>query len=385
MDPFIDADALDSAHPLTPRKLENLRRAEAAYASRAEVVDALPDKVTLQTNETCNLACPHCQIPRSAKRRVLQPRLVDLLEAQLLSDLVELHPTNLGEPLVWPGFRDLCRRLAEYGVLLDLTTNGTLLDQDRIAWIAPIVRDVKVSFDGATAATFERFRRGASFARTCENVQALVQRLRQVRARRPVVALQMTLMQDNVHELPDLVRLAARLGADRVKAYHLFSFSKEMVALSLMTSLEEYEERVLPETVALGEELEIDLQLAEPSGGLPDDLKHRPCFLPWHQAWIDLDGSVRVCHSHGGRSAGRIERFADAWNGQFYRAIRHGFAAERPVGPCDGCGMNYEKPAEHVPVPYDPNGFLNDADNAAPVRWSGRMRPFALSSQREER
>ena len=383
MDPFIDPDALDSAHPLTPRKLANLARANEAHSAMAAEFDALPSKLTFQTTDVCNLSCGHCQIPLRLKQASMEPRLLDLLVQQLLPDLIELHPTNLGEPFAWPHFRRLCGHLDEYGVVLDLTTNGTLLTTQRIEWIAPIARDVKISFDGATAETFERLRRGASFDAVCGSVAALVQRLARVRVRRPVVALQMTLMRDNVHELPGLVRLARRLGVDRVKAYHLFSFSPELDRQSLMGDLERYEQDILPRTLALGEELRVDLQLAEPSGGSREALTPRVCHLPWHESWIDVDGSVLVCHSHGGEVAGSLEDFAAAWSGPLYRSVRRGFAEKRPIGACDGCGMNLAKATEHEPVPYDPGTFLSgEPSETQDVHWSARMRPFDLAGRR---
>lgn len=378
MDPYIDPDALDPTHPLTPRKRDNLARADAAHRERSVDVAANPSKVTFQTTDVCNLDCPHCQIPRAAKLAAMHPALLDDLRRHLLPDLIELHPTNLGEPFAWPHFRELCADLAAHGVLLDLTTNGTLLTADRAEWLAPIARDIKVSFDGATAPTFERLRRGASFERVCANVRGLVDRLRRVRVRRPIVALQMTLMRDNVDELPALVRLAHDLGADRVKAYHLFSFRPELDEQSLMPHLEHYERDILPAALALGESLGVELQLAEPSGGDPGTLMPRVCHLPWHETWIDVDGAVLLCHSHGGEVAGHLCDFPAAWNGPLYRTVRAAFARGRPAGACDGCGMNYDKPAEHVPVPYDPGSFTRDSRTAAAVRWSGRMRQFDL-------
>lgn len=381
MDPYIDPEALDPAHPLTRRKLDNLARADAAHRARAVEVDALPSKLTFQTTDVCNLACPHCQIPKAAKLAAMRPELLGPLRSLLLPDLIELHPTNLGEPFAWPHFRALCGDLERHGVLLDLTTNGTLLNADRVEWVAPIARDVKISFDGATRATFERLRLGASFEGVCANVRGLVTRLRRVRVRRPVVSLQMTLMRDNVAELPGLIRLAHELGVDRVKAYHLFSFRREMDEQSLMGHLEQYEREVLPAALALGAELGIDLQLAEPSGGDPRGLQPRVCHLPWHESWIDLDGAVLLCHSHGGAVAGRLERFAEAWNGPLLRQVRAAFAAGAPMGACDGCGMNYGKSAEHVAVPYDPGSFVSIRRGDAPVRWSGRMRQFELRTR----
>lgn len=384
MDPFIDPEALDPAHPMTPRKLANLARADEAHRTRASVFDALPSKVTFQTTDVCNLACDHCQIPTRLKQEAMHPRLLDQLTAQLLPDLIELHPTNLGEPFAWPHFRRLCALLEQHGVVLDLTTNGTLLTPGRIEWIAPVARDVKISFDGATASTFERIRRGASFDAVCESVAGLVRRLARVSVRRPVVAFQMTLMRDNVEELPELVRLAHELGVDRVKAYHLFSFRPDLDPQSLMGDLERYEEHILPRALALGEELGVDLQLAEPSGGTREGLEEAVCHLPWHESWIDVDGSVLLCHSHGGEVAGRLEEFEAAWSGPLYRSVRRAFAEGRPAGACDGCGMNLKKASEHEPVPYDPGTFLSTpGGGASAVTWSARMRPFDLGGRRE--
>jgi MoaA/NifB/PqqE/SkfB family radical SAM enzyme len=302
--------------------------------------------------------------------------LLEPLRVQILPDLVELHPTNLGEPFAWPWFLRLCQDLEENGVLLDLTTNGTMLTPARAEWIAPVARDVKVSFDGATAATFERFRRGASFGRVCEAVRGLARRLAAVRVRRPVVALQMTPMRDNVGELPELVRLARVLGASKVKAYHLFSFRPETDDQSLMPDLARYEKELRPEALALGEELGVAVELAEPSGGRRSELLPQVCHLPWHETWIDVDGAVLPCHSHGGVVAGHLEDFQAAWMGPLYRGQRRGLASGQPDGACDGCGMNFARASDEAPVPYDVPAFLPGRGEAGEVRWSGRMKQF---------
>lgn len=382
MDPYIDPDALDPTHPLTARKRDNLAQADEAYRHGHSQVDASPSKLTLQTTDACNLSCPHCQIPKLQKTRAMDARWLDPLAEQLLPDLIELHPTNLGEPFAWPHFRRLCALLDEFGVCLDLTTNGTLLDARRLEWIAPIARDVKVSFDGANAATFERFRRGADFDKVCDNVRGLVARLAEVKTRRPIVALQMTLMRDNIDELVPLIDLAADLGVDRVKAYHLFRPQPEVADQSLMDELDRYSEVLLPMALARGKDRGVDLQLAEPAGGSVDDLIARACFLPWHESWVDVDGTVLLCHSHEGQAAGLLDDFSAAWNGDLYQSVRRGLAKRCPVGSCDGCGMTFAKRAEHQPVPYDPSGFAGGGADA-PVRWSGRMRQFELAGRRE--
>ena len=382
MDPYIDPDALDPAHPFTARKLDNLARADVALREGRLVLDSLPSKLTLQTTDQCNLRCPHCQIPPERKTRSMDGGLLSLLGAQLLPDLIELHPTNLGEPFAWPHFQALCGMLFEHGVVLDLTTNGTLLDARRLEWIAPIARDIKVSFDGATAPTFERFRTGARFDRVCENVRRLTERLDRVRCRRPTVALQMTLMRDNYQELPQLVELAHQMGAHRVKAYHLFAFRDELREQSLMPTLEHYERVIRPRAEERAHQLGVDVQLAEVSGGTRDDLVWRTCFLPWHESWVDVDGSVLLCHSHEGQVLGSLDAFERAWNGPALQRVRRGLAERQPVGACAQCGMCWERERPDGRVPMDRDSFLGDAGSEG-IRWSGRMRQFGLSGRRE--
>jgi MoaA/NifB/PqqE/SkfB family radical SAM enzyme len=393
MDPYIAPEKLNPQHPLHARKMDNLRRGDEAHRARAEVLDALPAKLTLQTTDVCNLDCPHCQIPRALKKPRMAEEVLERVVAELFPTLVELHPTNLGEPLTWPLFSRLCGEMERHGVLLDLTTNGTLLTPERIAWLHPIARDVKVSFDGASRETFERLRRGASFDAVLANVRRLVEALRDAPAC-PTLSLQMTLMRSNHRELPALVRLAAELGVHRVKAYHLFSFTEELDGESLMDDLSGWP-LVLEEAVRQGERLGVALECAEPEA--PDGtaaLEATACHLPWHETWIDVDGAVLPCHSHGGDTAGNIlnESFATLWNGPLYRKIRRGFAVGRLDWHCDGCGMNCQKSEEHAAVPYDRENFLSPAwrkqhgaGGVSPVRWSGRMRQFDLTGRRHGR
>lgn len=148
---------------------------------------------------------------------------------ELFPTLLELHPTNIGEPLCSPWFKKMVTTMKHYGVMLDLTTNGTLITKEIADLILPVLSDIKISFDGAEKETFENIRQGAVFDMVCENIRQIVQMRDQKKtANYPTVSLQMTLMKKNIHQLPAVMNLAYQLGADRVKAYHLFSNSPDM-------------------------------------------------------------------------------------------------------------------------------------------------------------
>src|SRR5581483_8381681 len=80
---------------------------------------------------------------------------------------------------------------------------------------------VHASIDGATAATYEAIRVRAKFDRVIANVELLQETKRRLGSATPHLHLVAVVMRRNLHELPDLVRLAGRLGAEEVWVQHL--------------------------------------------------------------------------------------------------------------------------------------------------------------------
>jgi len=316
--------------------------------------------------------------------------LFNRIVEKLFPTLVEIHPTNIGEPLVSPWFNEMCAELKLYGVLLDITTNGMLLSEKVIDTITPIVKDVKISFDGVNKRTFESIRRGSIFDIVKKNTLNLVNAIEgSPRDPSPSVTLQMTLLRSNYLELPDVIRTANELGVDRVKAYHLFSPSRELDSETVIHFLDDYE-RILQESLTIGDELNIGLELAEPLlKGDDFGMGSQACHLPWYESFIDADGAAFICHSHGGENCGSLMNtgFDEIWNSELYQKVREGFQVERPCWNCKDCGMNFRKEDEHQEVPHDMVNFLSEGQTTlddveqSKVRWSGRSRQFDLTER----
>lgn len=117
----------------------------------------------------------------------------------------------------------------------------------------------------------------------------------------------MTLMRSNVFELPALVELAARLGVLCVPAYHLFSFTADIDAESIVAEPALWQP-VTDSAREVALRLGVQLHIAEPAAAdsRPASLQRIACHLPWLEAWIDYDGAVLPCHLHGGDQAGNI-------------------------------------------------------------------------------
>ena len=399
---YINFPKLNSTNRYYEQKRENWIQLREALENKRPNFSAYPVRATLQTTELCNLQCPMCQISRPGRKLHKMTKVtLENVARELFPYLVEVHPTNIGEPLLDENFDLLCSLLRKYGVLLDLTTNGTLLTPQKIQTILPILLDVKVSVDGVTQEVFERYRKGASFDQVMRNIEELVRlRARASHRQSPTITLQMTLSRSNYQELPALIKLAAKMGVDRVKAFPLFSYSLEMDAEIL--PFREYNQ-IHASCLKIASEEGVIADIAEPylSADIEEKtvlpllenlrLSCQPCHLLWAETWIDTNGDVFTCHSHAGECAGSITsrnpdtsnrpgNFHSVWQGKFYRSLRKGFQQKVPIWNCKNCGVPLSKESANQAIPYDMDGFKakksDYRSNSAPIRWSSRLKQF---------
>ena len=146
-------------------------------------------------------------------KRHFPEHLVDRL-APLLPTASRFQLHSLGEPLMSPAFWKILERITAVHrgkPEISFNSNGLLLSEKhmRDCWHRSCA--INISFDAATAATYERIR-GGDFDLLAANVASLV-RARAAAGRTDFkIILNMTLMRANIEELPQFVRLAHRLG-----------------------------------------------------------------------------------------------------------------------------------------------------------------------------
>jgi len=187
----------------------------------------LPTYLQLEPVGQCNLRCQMCPIQFRRDGPPHGPlafmpfedfaRIVDEFAA-----LDHLHLQGLGEPMMHPLFFDMVDYAAGKGIRVTTNSNLTLLNRQRAERCAASGLDTLfVSIDGATRATYERIRVRSRFDRVLCNLEAL--RAARDRAERhmPHLRLVTVVMRQNLHELPDLVRLAAGWGMEGMSVQHL--------------------------------------------------------------------------------------------------------------------------------------------------------------------
>ncbi len=266
----------------------------------------------------------------------------------------EVVASTLGEPLLWEGMDGLVDLCAELGLDLNVTTNGTFPGRGPAAWaerLAPVTRDLKISWNGATARTAEAIMPGLSFPAAVEAVRSFVAaRDAMGLGARCRVSFQVTAQEGNVAELADVVRLAAALGVARVKVNQLQVRFPSLAGASLRRdagAIRRWNGAVRAMRAAADEArlpsgervlLENAVPFAEDPAApaLPG-----PCRFVGKEAWVHADGTFAPC-PHPAAAAGGLGAFGsvaerglgEVWSGEALRGFVDAWEAH-PV--CRGC------------------------------------------------
>jgi MoaA/NifB/PqqE/SkfB family radical SAM enzyme len=189
-------------------------------------------KVYVEPTTYCNLDC------RTCIRNMWDEELGSMSEetfARILDNLqsIEPRPTvflgGLGEPLSHPDIVDWITRAKAIGATVELITNGTLLTEQKArALIASGLDNLWISIDGATANSFADVRLGAQLPLVIENVMRLRRLRKGSHFARPEIDVAFVAMKRNIHELPEMLKLAQRLDARQFKMSHVLPYTDEL-------------------------------------------------------------------------------------------------------------------------------------------------------------
>jgi len=338
-----------------------------------------PRRITFITNpDDCNLACRMCREhsplrrgtrgrapigraptgrPRAARRRLASALVERVLAERAGSLLREVIPSTQGEPLLWSGLDRLIDVCAEMGLSLNVTTNGTFPGRGPEAWaerLVPAASDVKVSWNGASAGTYESIMGGSRFGAALEHLRRFL-RIRDARREAGAcacrVSFQMTAQSENVGELPAIVRLAASLGVERLKVNHLQVRFPELATSDLRRGREGRarwnhaveQAREAAEAHPLPWGGRVELQNLNPLPLEGEDPPFGPCPFLGREAWVTAGARFAPCPAPAGLDGrlgdlGSLEEasLGEIWASERYRELVTGYA-ERPE--CQRCPM----------------------------------------------
>ena len=264
--------------PLTEEQKLNSELNLKEIDERRTILKSAPRRLAFELTNACNLNCIMCG--RNAVKFTPTFFKLEWLEkfSPIMNKVEEVSLFGWGEPTVHPHFTEILRRLDEFPVRKYFCTNGMKLGELKDALFNHHVDIIAISLDGARAETNNKIRRGGNFDKVVGNLKAIVAEKRRRGLNRPYMNFVFCAMTSNYKELPDLVRVAAEIGLDEVKAVYFTAFAKELIPQVLIAregaNVSESLAEVFQKTVEVGDELGIKIKLPhlpgeDPAGNKP--------------------------------------------------------------------------------------------------------------------
>ncbi len=338
------------------RRWSNVCQLRDSYASGEPRPDGGPIEAFLEISARCNLRCRMCAINfdtryqgSAGRPAFLKPELFERLRP-IFPTLGRAHLYGLGEPVLNPWFTDYIRDLSAAGVETWFTTNATLIDEEKADGFARAGADrISISIDGTTAETYEKIRRGASFAKLMRGLRALARARR--RYGKPRLTVNFVAMESNVRQLPSLVELCSELGVEEMNVEPLFYWGASSPELKQHYQSESLRDDRHRELMADAQKLATDYGIHFRTRFLTSqgsmDYRQRTqvegpsdawvCSEPWSTIYVTVAGEVRTCCINDESFGNLFEQpFNEIWNGGPFTRFRnqHYRGDDTP----DGCG-----------------------------------------------
>jgi MoaA/NifB/PqqE/SkfB family radical SAM enzyme len=210
-------------------------------------------KLYIEPTAHCNLDCRTCirnnwdEPMGNMSKAVLDRIIVGLKD---FSPPPSVFFGGFGEPLFHPDIIDMVTRVKKLGAKVELITNGTLLTEEMSRELVQAGLDMLwVSLDGATPESYADIRLGAALPQILENLKSFHEVLIRVNNSGPTVydpvsggqyftpdfthspklGIAFVAMKRNIADLPAVLNIGQRFGAEHFMVTNILPYTREMV------------------------------------------------------------------------------------------------------------------------------------------------------------
>ena len=189
-------------------------------------------RIYIEPTNACNLDCSTCMrnVWEEPLGRMAWATFQRVLDGALsFSPLPSIFFGGFGEPLAHSAVFEMIAAARRVGCETELITNGTLIDETAAARLVEAgLKRIWVSIDGASPQSYADVRLGDMLPQVIVNLE----RLAAIRERRgaglPRLGIAFVAMRRNIADLPDIILLGRRLGADRFSISNVLPHTAEI-------------------------------------------------------------------------------------------------------------------------------------------------------------
>lgn len=170
-----------------------------------------PTKLVIEPVASCNLSCVFC--PQGSMERVRGK--MDTGEFKVVLDRIpnlrEVTFSWMGEPLLHEHIFDMVEEAASRGLETTIDSNATLLRERYREVLGGDLSTMRISLDGFSQETIEKYRGGADFEEIKKGIELLFEN---AGPDSPELYLRFLVFDHNEHEISEVRDFAREIGAD---------------------------------------------------------------------------------------------------------------------------------------------------------------------------
>ncbi len=361
-----------------------------------EIMDRNPEHVWIEPTNRCNTRCTHCEHYYRHFGEDMPFDLFQIIRDHILDGVTSAELIGYGEPFMAKNYWEIFDELVRRNIRIASTSNGILLRDDaRVSKLMNHHMTLSLSIDGARKETLEFVRPYIKWHKMLETLECLKRNADAAGPDRKFkLWFNFVAMKQNIGDLPELVRIAAKYGCSQINILPL-GF-EELFEKVNGQSLQDSPELVSPafmEALPLAMDLGVNLvvppafkdmifegaeggrgirgrvayagryvklgveyvkrrgvsrafkKLESESAAPPAD---RPkakvggswCMMPWKDSYIGSGGTVYPCCIMSEELGNLKEQsWPEVWNGPGYRNLRRTTHSWNPSSVCRTCPL----------------------------------------------
>lgn len=317
-------DSLIQMRELSALQCKNtLKNHEEMQAGKSGLMSK-PQRLVFEMTNSCNLNCVMC----GRNVRHFKPTHFNIDWLEKFNDITpyieEVTLMGWGEPTMHPQFVDFLKWANSHDLQKYFCTNGMKLGELQDTIFKQQVDIIAISIDAADNESNQAIRRGADLNKIIENLKGIVEEKQRRNSLFPYMNSVTTLMKRNLREFPKIVKLAADIGLNEVKAVYLTVFDDALISDSLYDAMDEVK-AVFDEAQEAAEKYGISIKLPHLRGEDPTgEALHKPCYTGWRDFFLGSDGYVRPCMSTSIKffHIEEYSNFDEMWNSKIFIDFR---------------------------------------------------------------
>jgi len=343
-----------------------------------------PVRIDAEFHRRCNLKCLVC--PRraadidlnkeSAKHEMSLTKWLKIVKEAAKLGVLWWNIEGACEPLYLPKLvMPVMKKVKKVEMFGDLTTNGTLWTEEMVRKTVEMSWDrIHISIDAVDSKTHDELRQvPGAFEKAFQTAMMFKKIKKELQTDKPSIVINFVTNKKNYKQLPEIIKLAHKFGADYVFTEPVIVHSKHGEKLKLSSEQMKDLKNYINKAHKISKELDLGTNFTTEEKALEEDLvqgtskirevlmkrkqrradkekleeqekikQHKlfsaSCFKPWFNMAIKHNGDAGPCGLlYSSKENVKKKSLKNIWLGKYYTKVRQGILNDKLSNECARC------------------------------------------------